>query len=128
MLRTAGAMVLTITYGYPVKENDDPYVEVVDAAVRGVGEATTPGAFLFDVIPSCERCSLRSCSAGDVNYGYHFLTLARPTFQPIRYINHFIPALRSTSSPPLLSDSAIRPRLVPWNGVESQGQAIQKTV
>ena len=70
MLRTAGAIILMITYGYPVKENDDPYVEVVDAVVRGVGEATTPGAFLVDMIPFCERCSLRSCSAGDVNYGY----------------------------------------------------------
>jgi hypothetical protein len=47
-----------ITYGYAVKENNDPYIELVDAAVKGVSETAMPGAFLVDMIPSCEWCSL----------------------------------------------------------------------
>jgi hypothetical protein len=43
-----------ITYGYSVKEGDDPYVEVVDAAMDGLSETVLPGAFIVDVIPSCE--------------------------------------------------------------------------
>ena len=43
-----------ITYGYSVKENDDPYMELIDRASNGLSEALMPGAFLVDVIPSCE--------------------------------------------------------------------------
>ena len=42
-----------MTYGYSVKEDDDPYVEVVDAAMDSMSETAVPGAFLVDVIPSC---------------------------------------------------------------------------
>ena len=63
-LRTTGAIVLMMTYGYPVQENDDPYVEIVDAAVNGLVEVSLPGIFLVDSIPSCEWCSLRSRGAG----------------------------------------------------------------
>ena len=52
-LRTTGAIVLMMTYGYPVQENDDPYVEIVDAAVNGLVEVSLPGIFLVDSIPSC---------------------------------------------------------------------------
>ena len=47
-----------ITYGYSVKENEDPYVELVDGAVSGLNETVVPGAFLVDIIPSCESCPL----------------------------------------------------------------------
>ena len=63
-LRATGAIVLMMTYGYPVQENDDPYVEIVDAAVNGLVEVSLPGIFLVDSIPSCEWCSLRSRAAG----------------------------------------------------------------
>ena len=43
-----------MTYGYPVQENDDPYVEIVDAAVNGLVEVSLPGIFLVDSIPSRE--------------------------------------------------------------------------
>ena len=47
-----------ITYGYSVKENEDPYVELVDGAVSGLNEIVVPGAFLVDIIPSCESFPL----------------------------------------------------------------------
>ena len=43
-----------ITYGYSVKENDDPYMKIVEAAVDGFSETLRPGAFLVDIIPSRE--------------------------------------------------------------------------
>ena len=43
-----------IAYGYSVKEQNDPFVPVVEAAVNGFSESLEPGAFLVDVIPSRE--------------------------------------------------------------------------
>ena len=106
-----------IAYGYSIKENDDPYVKVLDAAVTGMSETANPGAFLVDTIPSRESYSLYACATEDLNYDYDLLAPARPTSQLIRHVNHLIPALRPPSSPafiarlhrpPLIPDSAIR--------------------
>ena len=51
-LRTAGAIILMITYGYDVKEGKDPYVDMVDKAMENFTVTTTPGAFLVDVLPA----------------------------------------------------------------------------
>ena len=59
-----------ISYGYSVKESDDPYVEIVEAAVDGFSESMRPGAFLADMIPFRELPSLCSHTAADANYGY----------------------------------------------------------
>ena len=52
-----------IGYGYSVKENDDPYVEIVEAAVDGFSETLKPGAFLADMIPFRELSSHHSHTA-----------------------------------------------------------------
>ena len=59
-----------ITYGYSVKENDDPYMEIVEASVDGFSETLRPGrrVFLVDTIPSRKWCSLRTHTPGDANY------------------------------------------------------------
>ena len=49
----AGSIILMISHGYKVKENDDPIVDVVDRATEQFSLATEPGAFLVDVIPAC---------------------------------------------------------------------------
>ena len=49
-----------------------------------------------------------------------------PRNQPICDVNSFIPALFPPLSSYLPFDSAIRPWLVPRNGVESKSQTIQK--
>ena len=97
-----------ITYGYSVKENEDPYVELVDGAVSGLNEIVVPGAFLVDIIPSCESCPPRSRPSGDVNYGYNFFMLVRPTSQKICTVNTLIPALHPSSSSFPVPDSALR--------------------
>ena len=87
-----------IAYGYSIKENDDPYVKVLDAAVTGMSETANPGAFLVDTIPSRESYSLYSCTTEDANYDYHFLAPIRPTSQLIRHVDRLTPALRPPSS------------------------------
>ncbi|KDQ58276.1 hypothetical protein JAAARDRAFT_262159 [Jaapia argillacea MUCL 33604] len=47
-----GSVILEITYGYQVKSEDDPIVEKIETSLEQFVEATTPGAFLVDIIPS----------------------------------------------------------------------------
>ncbi|KAJ7133346.1 cytochrome P450 [Mycena epipterygia] len=50
--KTAGAMVLHLTYGYKIKEQgNDPLVDLADKAMAEFSEITRPGAFLVDVMP-----------------------------------------------------------------------------
>ncbi|KAK7695619.1 hypothetical protein QCA50_000255 [Cerrena zonata] len=49
--KTAGAIIMMITYGYSVTEGKDPYVDMVDKAMENFTVTTTPGAFLVDVLP-----------------------------------------------------------------------------
>ncbi|KAG5716246.1 O-methylsterigmatocystin oxidoreductase [Termitomyces sp. T112] len=48
---TAGAIILRISHGYEVKENNDPFVKLADQATYQFSLATTPGAWLVDVLP-----------------------------------------------------------------------------
>ncbi|KAG1892828.1 cytochrome P450 [Suillus subluteus] len=48
---TAGAVILRISHGYEVKENNDPFVDVADRALVQWSRATAPGAFMADVVP-----------------------------------------------------------------------------
>ncbi|KAJ7726441.1 cytochrome P450 [Mycena maculata] len=50
--KTAGAMVLHLTYGYKINEQgNDPLVDLADKALGQFSEITRPGAFLVDVLP-----------------------------------------------------------------------------
>ncbi|GJE86539.1 cytochrome P450 [Phanerochaete sordida] len=49
--KTAGAVILTLSHGYKIQEENDPYVALVDRAMQQFTIATTPGAFLVDVFP-----------------------------------------------------------------------------
>jgi hypothetical protein len=51
--RTAGSIILMISHGYRVNENDDPIVNIVDKATEQFSLCTEPGAFLVDVFPVC---------------------------------------------------------------------------
>ncbi|KAG2051336.1 cytochrome P450 [Suillus hirtellus] len=48
---TAGAVILRISHGYEVKENDDPFVDLAERVLDQWSRATAPGAFLADVVP-----------------------------------------------------------------------------
>jgi len=89
-----------ISHGYAVKEYDDPIVDVVEAAVSQFSALVEPGAYLVDMVPICK--SLFSCRS--IAGGIKSVSLA-PSDLNIPY-------------------SAIRARLVPWSGMESEGQAV----
>jgi len=43
--------VLALTYGLPIRTQDDPYLALAEEAVRTVSAAAVPGAFLVDFMP-----------------------------------------------------------------------------
>ena len=51
--RTAGAVILKISHGYNVEDDDDPLVEMADRATNNFSVVTMPGNFLVDVLPIC---------------------------------------------------------------------------
>jgi len=57
-----------ISYGYSVKEHDDPFLSVAEAAVSGFSETTKPGAYLVDLIPVRKSRFLRRRIPGDANH------------------------------------------------------------
>ncbi|KAG2037858.1 cytochrome P450 [Suillus americanus] len=48
---TVGAVILRISHGYEVKENNDPFVNLANRAIANVSQATAPGAFMVDILP-----------------------------------------------------------------------------
>ncbi|OAX39048.1 cytochrome P450 [Rhizopogon vinicolor AM-OR11-026] len=52
---TAGAIILRISHGYEVKENDDPFIELADRALDQFSRLTIPGAWMVDIIPSLAK-------------------------------------------------------------------------
>ncbi|KAG2033233.1 cytochrome P450 [Suillus americanus] len=48
---TAGAVILRISHGYEVKENNDPFVNLANRVTSHGSQATAPGAFMVDILP-----------------------------------------------------------------------------
>jgi len=44
-------MILSVAYGIPIKESDDPYITIAEIALNGFAEAGIPGTFLVDYLP-----------------------------------------------------------------------------
>ena len=42
---------MKITYDIDVQESNDPYIKVAEEALKGLHEASIPGAFLVDLFP-----------------------------------------------------------------------------
>ncbi|KAG1737315.1 cytochrome P450 [Suillus lakei] len=48
---TAGAVILRVSHGYEVKENNDPFVDIADRALDHFSLGSTPGTFIADFVP-----------------------------------------------------------------------------
>jgi hypothetical protein len=48
-----------VVYGIKVLPHDDSYISVAEEALDGMARAANPGAFLVDIIPSCE-CGVKA--------------------------------------------------------------------
>ena len=53
MIRSTGALILRLAYGYEVSKDteEDALVHVVEVAMQGFAKASEPGAFLVDNFP-----------------------------------------------------------------------------
>ncbi|KAG1858341.1 cytochrome P450 [Suillus tomentosus] len=49
--QTAGTIILRIAYGYEVKENNDPFIDLAERAVHQFSRSSTLGAFMVDDMP-----------------------------------------------------------------------------
>ncbi|GBE86410.1 Multifunctional cytochrome P450 monooxygenase af510 [Sparassis crispa] len=49
--KTSGAIILAISFGYQVKESEDPFVNTAEAVMEEFSVASAPGAFLVDILP-----------------------------------------------------------------------------
>ncbi|EMD32352.1 hypothetical protein CERSUDRAFT_161722, partial [Gelatoporia subvermispora B] len=49
--KTAGAIILMMSHGYKIQEEEDPIINTADEAVDQFSKSTAPGAFLVDVFP-----------------------------------------------------------------------------
>lgn len=49
--RTAGAIILRISYGYHVQEGKDQFVDLVEMAMEQFSAAMVTGAFMVDIVP-----------------------------------------------------------------------------
>ncbi|KAK7445709.1 hypothetical protein VKT23_014705 [Stygiomarasmius scandens] len=47
----AGAIILRVAYGYEVEEENDPFVNIANAAMENFNKATSPGVFLVNQMP-----------------------------------------------------------------------------
>ncbi|TFK32278.1 cytochrome P450 [Crucibulum laeve] len=50
--KTAGAIILRISHGYEVEEQDDPFVTLADVATEQFSLSTAPGGFLVNLVPA----------------------------------------------------------------------------
>ncbi|KAI0028835.1 cytochrome P450 [Vararia minispora EC-137] len=49
--RVAGGIILRLAYGYPTREDGDPFVRRAETVVTQFSQASVPGVFLVDAIP-----------------------------------------------------------------------------
>ncbi|CDO76961.1 hypothetical protein BN946_scf184281.g8 [Trametes cinnabarina] len=49
--KLAAAIIMTVSYGYKVRGNDDPIVKTVDEVMEDLAHVAAPGAFWADVFP-----------------------------------------------------------------------------
>jgi hypothetical protein len=86
-IRTGGALILMLAYGYSVGPGKDPLVELVDTAVGQFGQGTEPGAFLVDVFPSLRYVPAWFPGAGWKRTGELFKqTLSDMAEVPFRFV------------------------------------------
>jgi hypothetical protein len=84
-LSTAGAIILSISYGYDVSETQrDPLVTLAESTMDEFSVVVTPGAFLVDFVPWC---------ASVLRLVLHWLGAQLIHVIPVKYIPAIIPGM-----------------------------------
>ncbi|KAJ7708746.1 cytochrome P450 [Mycena rosella] len=85
--KTAGALILRISHGYEVKEGADPFVTLADVATGQFALATSPGAFLVNLIPPLQHLPSWFPGAGFKNTAKAWAeTLHQMVEQPFQFV------------------------------------------
>ncbi|KAG5721459.1 O-methylsterigmatocystin oxidoreductase [Termitomyces sp. T112] len=86
---TAGAIITRITYGYQVKENGDPYVELADRVMSQFSDSATPGHYMVDILPQLRHVPAWFPGAGFKRKAKEWAdTLLRAVEQPFDFVKH----------------------------------------
>jgi hypothetical protein len=51
LFSAVGGMALSMSYGIRIQQNDDPFINLAETAIKSASAAASVGAFLVDVIP-----------------------------------------------------------------------------
>ena len=78
---------MKVSYGIDVKDSDDPYITLVDAALDGFNEAAVPGAFWVDFFPLLKYIPSWFPGAGFKKKAAHWSELNTSVVQnPFNYV------------------------------------------
>ncbi|KAG6873914.1 hypothetical protein C0995_009694 [Termitomyces sp. Mi166 len=84
---TAGAIITRIAYGYHVKENNDPFVELANKVMDQFSAATTPGGYIVDVLPQLRHIPAWFPGAGFKRKAKEWAaTLTETVEQPFNFV------------------------------------------
>ncbi|KAJ7638494.1 cytochrome P450 [Roridomyces roridus] len=87
--KTAGAIILRISHGYVVKENNDPFVQLAEKATEQFALSTAPGAFMVDLIPALRHVPTWFPLTGwRVKANIWAATLHQMVEQPYNFVKH----------------------------------------
>ncbi|KAF9443998.1 cytochrome P450 [Macrolepiota fuliginosa MF-IS2] len=82
-----GAVVLKITYGISVQEENDPYIHNAEEAFIGATEAGVPGRFLVELIPAMKKIPSWFPGTGWRRWAeYYYSVNQRIIYMPFEYV------------------------------------------
>lgn len=62
--RSVGATILKVSYGYEIKQTNDPFIELAEKATEQFSQASAPGRWLVDLIPGMKHIPMCFPGAG----------------------------------------------------------------
>ena len=78
---------MSVSYGLPVLESEDPYIALAEETVRGGSEAGVPGTFLVDLLPVLKYVPSWFPGAGFKRIAAHYAALnAEVVNQPFKIV------------------------------------------
>ena len=96
-----GAIFMKISYGIDVQDSDDPHILLTEEAMKGISEASIPGAFWVDFFPVLKYVPSWFPGAGFQKKAAHWSQINASMIQkPFDYVkdqlvSFFTPPLRS---------------------------------
>ncbi|KAF8814215.1 cytochrome P450 [Phlegmacium glaucopus] len=132
--KTAGAIILRISYGYEVKEKDDPFVTLADEALLQFSLATAPGSFLVDIFPPLKYLPAWFPGAGFKRTAVHWAqTVTSMVEAPFKFVKEQMAS--GTAEPSFTSRLLGEPHLtaeqeynIKWSAASMYGGGSDTTV